>query len=333
MRLVAVLIFCCVRLAAADPLFAKPGKMIPVENGSRLSLYCLGKGSPTVVLESGFGGGSAATWSRLQPLLASVTRTCSYDRAGYGFSTLGANVPRDLRRAVRDLATMLERSGERPPYILGGHSNGGLLAGAFADLYPERVSGLMFFDAATVFADDEVHGGPLPPSSTSHLESIRRCLQRAETGALVATKGDPCVDLDWYAGLPKALAKAEIENRSKRDYWRAYLSEAEENYASRWSSQARALLPHRWQKVRMLVLVASASLLDDAAAAKAFGLPPGDIAALNEARANRERGESRQRRLCEFASDCRLIPVPSANHLVHNEALSAVLEWLGRSRT
>jgi hypothetical protein len=62
---------------AAASLFFKPGKMVAVGKGSRLSLYCSGTGAPTVILESGFGGGTATTWNRLQPLLSGITRACS----------------------------------------------------------------------------------------------------------------------------------------------------------------------------------------------------------------------------------------------------------------
>jgi pimeloyl-ACP methyl ester carboxylesterase len=99
----AVILF--VGIARSDAsLFAKPGRMIPMGKGSRLSMYCIGRGSPTIILESGFGG-TAATWMRLQPVLGELTRTCSYDRAGYGFGQLGSNLPRDLDRSAADLAT------------------------------------------------------------------------------------------------------------------------------------------------------------------------------------------------------------------------------------
>jgi pimeloyl-ACP methyl ester carboxylesterase len=230
---------------AENSLFAKPGKMVPVGKESRLSMYCVGDGAPTIILESGFGGGAAATWMRLQPLLGKLTRTCSYDRAGYGFSQLGSNLPRDLNQAVADLDVLLERSGETPPYILVGHSNGGLIIGAFADLHPNKVAGLVFLDAAVALQEDPARLADQPSldgALRAHLDKIRRCLKRAEAG-LVPASGDECVDPSWYSTLPADLAAAEIANRSKPDYWRAYLSEAENNYSSALSQQARALLP------------------------------------------------------------------------------------------
>ncbi len=327
--LLPAVLLLCTGIAGADAsLFARPGRMIPVGKGSRLSLYCVGTGSPTIVLESGFGGGTAATWMQLQPVLGELTRTCSYDRAGYGFSELGANLPRDLNRAVADLALLLQRSGEKPPYILAGHSNGGLMVGAFADRHPDRVAALIFFDAAVALPQDRAQPAAPPdldPSLKAHLERIRRCLARAVSGLLPAA-GDDCVNPGWYTSLPADLAAAEIANRAKPDYWRAYLSEAENNYASRLSAQARALLPYRWTRLPVRVFIAAVSGMDDAAAARSFGLSASDAAALAEARRNRARGEQRQAAICEGLNDCRVVRVPTANHLVHNEWLPQVKE-------
>ena len=291
-------------------------------------MYCIGQGAPTIILESGFGGGTATTWMRLQPLLGELTRTCSYDRAGYGFSSLGRNTPRDLNRAVADLAILLKRSDEKPPYILVGHSNGGLMIGAYADSHPKRAAGLVFLDAAVVLPEDtSLAAAPSSIDATlqRRLEGIRRCLARSEAG-MVPVVGDECVNPDWYSALPRDLAAAEIANRAKPDYWRAYLSEAEHNFSSRLSAQARALLPHKWANVPVRVFVASVSEMDDEAAARSFGFQVTDKASLAEARAGRARGETRQRAVCVFVKDCRAIKVQTANHLVHDEVLPQVVE-------
>ena len=96
-------------------LFEQPGKMVKITHGAKLSLYCTGSGLPTVVLESGFGGGTYDEWHMLQPRLAHVARTCSYDRAGYGFSELGTDLPRDIRHDVRDLHSLLRNSWRARP--------------------------------------------------------------------------------------------------------------------------------------------------------------------------------------------------------------------------
>src|SRR3984893_8786731 len=73
--------------AAGDHLYARPGQLVAV-NGTRLSLYCMGTGSPAVVFDSGWEDW-APVWTIVQPEVAKWTRACSYDRAGAGFSDAG----------------------------------------------------------------------------------------------------------------------------------------------------------------------------------------------------------------------------------------------------
>lgn len=290
-------------------------------------MYCAGSGRPTVVLETGFGGGTAATWQKLQPRLARLTRTCSYDRAGYGFSTLGENLPRDLDHMVADLATMLSRSGETAPYVLIGHSNGGHIISAYTRLHPKNVAGLVFLDAAVALPEDvrnaKQNPGPPDPQLQEHLQQIRSCLARAEQG-LAPSAGDPCVDPAWYSGLAPALASAEIANRTKPDFWRAYLSEAENNYNDVSAGQSRRLLPYNWKSLPVRVFIASVGTMSDEDVANAFGLKPHDAPGLDRARASRARWEQRQASICSMTPDCRVYRVPTANHLVHNAALDQV---------
>ncbi|MGH6965185.1 MAG: alpha/beta fold hydrolase, partial [Phenylobacterium sp.] len=83
-----------------------------------------------MLLESGFGAGAFA-WGQAQPIVARTTRVCSYDRAGYGFSDPGPS-PRDGAAIARDLDAALRRAGERGPFVIVGHSAGGLYARLFA---------------------------------------------------------------------------------------------------------------------------------------------------------------------------------------------------------
>ncbi|MCC6590094.1 MAG: alpha/beta hydrolase [Bryobacterales bacterium] len=321
-------------LSSESVLFAQPGRMIGIGRGSRLSMYCIGSGSPTVVLESGFGGGTPATWRKLQVRLGEVTRTCSYDRAGYGFSTLGQNLPRDLNHMVTDLTELLARSGEPAPYVLAGHSNGGFIISAYTRQHPGRVAGLVFLDAALALPGDAENARAGRAEGVSaglrkHLDAITSCLNRAEMG-LVPAAGDACVDPTWYSSFPPALAQAEIANRRKPDFWRAYLSEAENNYGGVISRQAWKLLPHRWERLPVRVFVASVSSMADGEAARALGVEPDDTVGLAQARANRAKWEKRQESICRLASDCEVVRVPTADHLVHNAAPEQVTATIAR---
>src|SRR5438046_2331315 len=128
----------------ADTVYAQPGKLVSV-NGSRLNLYCMGSGSPTVVFDSGWEDW-APEWSKVQPEVAKWTRTCSYDRAGAGFSERGP-MPRTSVRIAEELHTALHDAGIAGPYILVGHAFGGDNVRTFADLYMREVAGLVMIDA------------------------------------------------------------------------------------------------------------------------------------------------------------------------------------------
>ena len=116
--------------------------------GRRLFLTCAGEGSPTVVLEAGAGGGAAA-WTTVQPALARVTRVCSYDRANVpGGASDPVPKPRSGADVVADLHALLTAAGVPGPYVLAGHSLGGLYVRLYASHYPESVVGLVLVDAA-----------------------------------------------------------------------------------------------------------------------------------------------------------------------------------------
>jgi pimeloyl-ACP methyl ester carboxylesterase len=125
--------------------YPPPGRMIDV-GGHRLHLYCTGEGSPTVVLEAGLGLGMV-TWRKVQPPVSRLTRVCSYDRAGYGWSE-GGPLPRTSSRVSEELRTLLQKSGERGPWVLVGHSLGGLYVRYFAATYPADVSGMVLVDSS-----------------------------------------------------------------------------------------------------------------------------------------------------------------------------------------
>ena len=125
-------------------LYKPPGRLIDI-GGYRLHLYCTGSGSPTIVLDFGLDG-SYLDWHRVQPEIARFTRVCSYDRGGYGWSDASprARVPSEM---VQELRTALESAGEKAPYVLVGHSFGGLDALMFAHQYPSEVAAVVLVDS------------------------------------------------------------------------------------------------------------------------------------------------------------------------------------------
>src|SRR4051794_41275874 len=107
--------------------------------GRYLYVECSGAGRPTVVLQAGWGGVSQ-DWASVLPELGRTTRTCAYDRAGLGASDPIPGV-HDAGDEVRDLKRLLERDRLPAPYVLVGHSYGGLLARLFAAAHPQQTGG------------------------------------------------------------------------------------------------------------------------------------------------------------------------------------------------
>ncbi len=133
------------------------GKRIDV-GGHRLYIECDGEGKPTIVLEAG-AGGDHEVWQDVQPSLARETRVCSYDRAGLGLSDSGEGESSET--VVEDLHTLLERAAVDAPYVLAGHSLGGVYIAAYANEHPDDVAGLVFVDSVDVSGPPRLGARPL----------------------------------------------------------------------------------------------------------------------------------------------------------------------------
>ncbi len=119
------------------------GERVEIRPGHVLYLDCRGQGSPTLVLEAGMGSDSA-TWSPVHDELATITRTCSYDRTGRGRSDGGS--AGDLDGMSSELAALLAEAGESPPYVVVGHSLGTVIGRVHAAREPDDVAGLVLVD-------------------------------------------------------------------------------------------------------------------------------------------------------------------------------------------
>lgn len=117
-------------------------------DGHRMFYKCRGTGSPTVVLDAG-SPDTSATWRWVQPQIAHETRVCAYDRAGLGQSAPPSRGDRTPRTQVRELRLLLTAARIPGPYVVVGHSWGGLLARLFAYVYPAQTVGVVLVDATT----------------------------------------------------------------------------------------------------------------------------------------------------------------------------------------
>jgi pimeloyl-ACP methyl ester carboxylesterase len=114
--------------------------------GHRLHIHCEGTGAPAVVFDAALGA-SSVSWTLVRPVIARITRACVYDRAGFGWSEAGP-LPRSAGRAAGELHELLQRARVSPPYVLVGHSFGGLVARIFAARHPTETAGLVLVDPA-----------------------------------------------------------------------------------------------------------------------------------------------------------------------------------------
>jgi len=122
-----------------------PGKLVSVGT-HRLHIRCDGEGGPPVIFDAALGG-SSLSWSLVQPAVARHTRACSYDRAGFGWSDAGP-LPRTAGRIADELHQLLRGAAIPPPYVLVGHSYGGLVMRLYAARHANDVAGLILIEPA-----------------------------------------------------------------------------------------------------------------------------------------------------------------------------------------
>jgi pimeloyl-ACP methyl ester carboxylesterase len=133
-----------VRRAERD--FPPPGRLVEIDG--RLShIHCTGSGTPTILLESGMDDRGSWGWENLLDELSQVSRACAYDRAGFIWSEPREG-PRDAERIAAELHAILAAASESPPYVMVGHSLGGLLVRVYDGLYPREAVGFVFVDAS-----------------------------------------------------------------------------------------------------------------------------------------------------------------------------------------
>ena len=148
--LASVLAWTGTGLAMAAGGWKNPPRGVLIEvDGRKQRLVCEGEarpGEPVIIFESG-AYSAAADWGYLQPEVAKTGRTCSYDRAGMGWSE-PSKAPRDPATMAGELKALLQAAGEKGPYVLVGHSMAGLLTRAYISENPQDVVGLVLIDAA-----------------------------------------------------------------------------------------------------------------------------------------------------------------------------------------
>jgi pimeloyl-ACP methyl ester carboxylesterase len=130
--------------------YAPPGQLVDV-GGYHMHIYCMGQGTPAVILDA-LGDGTSSNWGWVQPEIAKTNLTCSYDRAGLGWSESGPE-PRTALQSAKELFNLLRNAGIPEPYILVGHSFGANVVRLFAQQYPRQTAGMVLVDPGLLLRD------------------------------------------------------------------------------------------------------------------------------------------------------------------------------------
>jgi pimeloyl-ACP methyl ester carboxylesterase len=247
-----------------NPAYTHAQRLVEIEPGRRLNLYCTGKGSPTVVFDSG-GGDETIAWAPVQPVIAAHTQACSYDRAGLGFSDPGKRTS-DSANIVDDLHRLLTAAAIKPPYVLVGASYGGMNVRLYADTYPTEVVGMVLVDSTSEdWKEEELKLDPRhqtveqarAQNFKTDWQSRRDCVKAAWTGFVEGTElYKRCV------GEPNptesmAINDAELNAHLSLGHQQALLSEDESIF---FASADEVRAARRWYGAMPLILLTSAPL-------------------------------------------------------------------------
>lgn len=219
-------------------------KLVDV-GGHRLYIKCMGSGSPTIILEAGLGS-SSKTWDKVMPEVSKYTRVCSYDRPNEGKSD---PAPRPIRRigshkyielrtgrqVVQDLHAILASAGVAGPYILVGHSLGGMYAILYADRYPQEAVGMVLVDSAHQDQIKRFEAFMTPSQAKSDHDS----LEQNEEGADIDEIFEEVRAVHWHSNIPLYVLVHGIEKSPPADWSAEQLAKKEQAWRELQADHAR----------------------------------------------------------------------------------------------
>jgi len=288
--------------------FPQVGHSVDI-GGRSLNIYCSGKGSPAVVFDSG-SGQPGYSWILVQPAVATITRACWYDRAGYGWSD-PAREPRASADIADDLHKLLLAAGVPPPYVLVGHSFGGFNVRVYADRYRKDVVGMVLVDSADEFEDSFPKTLPSPNGQDMQPPLLWRA--EARVAELLFPLGLARLIVD-DGGLPSG-------HMSSRDSAIIHSVEFQVKAlnGTMWESRGRSAAQVRAVRslgsIPLVVLTAAATIP-----------PPGSEMAKNWPAHMRNRVYGTQARLANLSTHGRQIILEHSGHEIPDEAPEAVID-------
>jgi pimeloyl-ACP methyl ester carboxylesterase len=232
------------KVVVTDPVYTKAQRLVDVDHGRRMNIYCRGTGSPTVVFDAGLGD-SSSSWGLVQPNIATRTRACSYDRAGLGFSDPAGRAS-TAKHIAEDLHSLLAAADVKPPYLLVGHSSSGMSIRVYVDRYFDEVVGMVLVDPS--HEDQWVRSWAIgAPGQKEQMDASlaeqAQCVDAAKKGFAKDTPiYQQCLDyVDPH--VSQAINEAQRPIWATPGWQAAFLSERESTpYAS--AEQTRATRKH-----------------------------------------------------------------------------------------
>jgi len=281
--------------------YPAPGQLVDV-GGYKMHINCTGQGSPTVILEAGMGYYSLF-WANVQPEVARFTRVCSYDRAGYGWSELGPH-PRTANAEMEELHTLLVNANVQGPYVLVGHSLGGMLVRVYAHNYSGEVVGMVLVDS--YHEERPIRNPELTKLNQDAAGQFRIFALLSSTGIMALaphTIPNPGLPDDAYEQLQAITATT--------GYFEMFL--AESNAVEESSAEVRALKITRFGNMPLIVLSAGRQET---------------IASLSAAENQHlwEEMQSQQSELAALSSDSKQIIAEQSGHFIQLDQPELVID-------
>lgn len=306
--------------AETDPTFepfAKPSTLARLPDGRSIHLRCVGSGAPTVVLTAGLGDWSES-WRHIQPRVSALTRVCTWDRAGFGFSS-GTDLPQTIANTTADLWAALGSASIGGPYVLVGHSYGGLESVALMDRHPATVAGMVLVEPS--FPDQDRLLRRVAPAFNAYVDrsmadwisKVHTCRDALATRSSETVLPDACHGLDAAPGYPAALSQALAQLDLEPSRWSAKASLLA-SFTANLTAMTRS--SRRMGSIPLVVL--SATRLDDL---------PADMpeAARRQASEQFRTWQAQHRRLAQLSTRGVHRLVPGTGHYLHQQQPEAVI--------
>ncbi len=207
----------CESFLAAEAAKDHPvkGQLVAVEGDRRIQIDCRGEGGPTVVFQSGGDMLGSLGWTPAMELVSKNARACAYSRAGILWSDpgTGAFEPEEV---AHDLHAALEAAGEKPPYVLVGHSRGGLYNLIYAGLYRDEVAGMVFADSSHPDQEERFREAGLQTGPyVSPAQELGLALRWTGLMRLASYPADPSIADEVNAFYPKSANANAREARGR----------------------------------------------------------------------------------------------------------------------